>query len=125
MTNAQNNTTFAAYAQEISPLIRQVIKKKIILSEFKKEDAEYLKFAEQIKELQAEQKAYLAEKESELIGEIKDLDNDIKEGIKAMTQGTKFSAKDVKAYLISRAKEKVDEVILKGDVFGALEKELA
>lgn len=125
MTNAQNNTTFAVYAQEISPLIRQVIKKKTILVEFKKEDAEYLKFAEQIKELQAEQKIYLAEKESELIGEIKDLDNDIKEGIKAMTQGTKFSAKDVKAYLTSRAKDKVEEVILKGDVFSVLEKELS
>lgn len=115
----------AAYAKELSPTIRKVLELKETLSEFKKSDEKYLSFEDEIKEVKERQKAYLEETESELLGEIKDLSNDIKTGVKAMADGTEYEAKDILAYLTAKAKDTVEKTITKGTTFESLDEELA
>ncbi len=117
-------TTLISYSQEIQPLIRALLQKQETLKEWAAEDSEVLKQKEAIKESQEILKQYIESKESELVQEINALSTDIKLACKAAAKGSPYKAADLKAFFTARAKEAVDKVVDKGDLFFTLNKEL-
>lgn len=127
MTEQTNAATLIEYSREISPRIREINKKKELLKDFKESDETALELAEAIKEAQATLKKYLAEEDrpKELQDEIKAQALELKLAIKAASRVSKHKPAELKAFFTARVKEDgVKKVIVKGDKFEALVKEL-
>jgi len=126
--NNQNNPAqtllLSEYAKEILPQYRSLSTKKQILKEWAADDVEITKFKEAIKEIQEQMKAYIEEKESQLVREIKDLTTDIGLACKAAAKSSEYELKDLKAYFKMRSEERVEEVVQKGVTFAKLDEEL-
>lgn len=118
------NNTLQEYAREVLPSLRQLNKKNEILKEWANDDATANKYKADIKVLQDELKEYVEATESELVREIKDLKTDIGLAVKAMVKGTNYKAAQMKQYLSSRAKDKVEDVLEKAELFTELEEVL-
>lgn len=118
------NNTLQEYAREVLPSLRQLNKKNEILKEWANDDATVNKYKADIKVLQDELKEYVEANESELVREIKDLKTDIGLAVKAMVKGTNYKAAQMKQYLSSRAKDKVEDVLEKAELFTELEEVL-
>lgn len=114
-----------AYAQEVLPNIRTLLKKQEILKEWKADDVEVQRRLQEIKDLQDSLKVYIEETESELVNEIKDLANDIKLACQAAAKGSNYKAAELKSYFTAKAKDKVGDVVEKGEMFLELQTELA
>ncbi len=123
----QTTATFLQYNQELAPKVREILLKKDILKEWKTTDEECLAFAEELEEVNARYKAYVEKAEADLLREIKDLETDLKEGLKGMAKVSngEYKPAELKAFLVARAKETVEKVKDKGELFADLEKELA
>lgn len=117
-------TTLLEYSREIGPKIRELLKKKEILKEYKEENETVEELVANIKEAQDELKKFLETNDDfkEIYEEIKDLENDIKQAIKGAERATdkKFPAALLKTYFVARAKENVDKTVEKGEAFAEL-----
>lgn len=118
-------TTLIEYSREIGPKIREQLKLKEILTEGVADDQVVQDFKQQIADMNDAIKQHIEDKESDLVRRIKDLDTDIKLAVKAAAKGTDYKPADLKAFLVARAKEKVEDVVGKGELFAQLESELA
>lgn len=118
--NVKNIQALQAYNQEIQPKIRQLIKKQDILKEWANDDQKIAEYKEQIKELNDNIKKYIEETESELYREINDLKTDIKLAVKGAAKASGYKPAELNAYFVSRAKDKVEDVIEKGNIFESL-----
>lgn len=115
-----NPAVLVGYSQEIAPKIRDLIKKKLILKDFKESDEKAIELANIVKEAQADLKKYVEESEDgmEILDEIKSIENEIKQAVKSAGQASNYKPKDLKAFFVARAKEDaVVKVIEKGDIF--------
>jgi hypothetical protein len=120
-----NPAVLMGYSQEIAPMIRNLIKKKLILKDFKDSDERALELAELVKEAQAELKKYIEESEDgmEIIGDIKSIEREIKEAVQAAGKASNYKPKDLKAFFVARAKDDaVVKAIEKGTIFTDLKK---
>lgn len=117
-------TTLIEYNKEIQPKIRKLLELNEALKEWKAEDEEVQRILEDIKESQAILKSYVEDKESSLIREINDLTTDIKLAVKAAAKGTNYKPAELKAFFTARAKESVEKVVSKGELFAQLDLEL-
>lgn len=122
-TNVSDNK-LVEYNREIQPLIRKLLEKKEALKDWAKEDGEAQSMRDIIKSDQEALKSYIEETESKLVREIKDLENDIKLAVKACAKGTQYKPADIKAYMMARAKDSVEKVVEKAELFQQLESEL-
>lgn len=118
------NITLQTYAQEVLPNLRSLDTKTQILKEWAADDVFLNEKKAEIKAIQEEMKKYVEDKEAELVREIKDLKTDIGLAVKAMVKGTEFKAAQMKQYLTARAKEKVEDVLEKAELFEQLEEVL-
>lgn len=112
------------YNKEIQPLIRKLLEKKEELKEWAKEYTEVQDYVIEIKRLQEEMKAFIADKEATLVREIADLENDIKLAVRAAAKGTAYKPAELRAFMTARAKDSVEKVVSKGELFQQLESEL-
>lgn len=127
MTEAKTNATLVEYSKEIAPRVRAVIKKKELLKDFKESDEHAIELAQTIKDAQALLKAYLEENDDskEILEAIKEQTKELKLAIKAAAKVTEHKPAELKAFFTARAKEDgVKKVIVKGDKFEAITKEL-
>ena len=128
MTTNTNNPAqqllLSEYAKEVLPKYRELATKKQILKEWAADDQEIAKMKEEIKAVQEQMKAYIEDKESQLVREIKALNTDIGLACKAAAKGSEYELKDLKAYFKMRAEERVEEVVQKGVTFAKLDVEL-
>lgn len=118
-------TTLIEYSREIGPKIRKLLELNEALKEWKAEDKTVQGYLEDIKEARASLKSYVEDTESGLIREINDLNTDIKLAIKAAAKGTNYKPAELKSFMVARAKESVEKVVGKGELFAELDKELA
>lgn len=105
-------------------MIRKTLELKEALKEWIATDEEANEFAEEIKEVQARFKKYVEDKEAALLAEIKALELDTKLAIKGAAKASEYKPADLKTYFYARAKESVDKVVKKGELFDELTKEL-
>ena len=121
-------TTLLEYSREIGPKIRELLKKKEILKEFKDENEEVEALQENIKLAQEELKDFLKKHDDfkDIYEGIAELEKELKQAIKGAERATdgKYDAATLKAFFTARAKEAVDKVTVKGDLFKELTKEL-
>ena len=118
-------TTLIEYNREIQPKIKKLIELQEALKEWKAEDDLAREYVAEIKTIREALKSHIEDKESNLLREINDLKTDIKLAIDAAVNGTEYKAKDLKAYLVARATEKVEAVVAKAAIFEELEGVLA
>lgn len=118
------SVTLIEYSREIGPKIRELLRKKEILGEWKKDDEQVAEYQQEIKNMQETLKGYIEDSESDLVREIQALETDIKLAVKAASKGTAYKAPDLKAFLFARAKENVDKTVEKGELFVQLTQEL-
>lgn len=118
------NVTLQEYAREVLPNFRALNTKTQILNEWKADDAFLNQKKVEIKAIQEEMAKYVEDTESQLVREIKDLKTDIGLAVKAMVKGTDYKAAQVKQYLATRAKDKVDDVLEKANLYSELEEVL-
>lgn len=116
-----NNVTLQEYAKEVLPNLRSLDTKTLILKEWEADQDFLNQKKAEIKAIQEEMKAYVESNEPDLLREIKDLKTDIGLAVKAMVKGTEYKSAQMKQYLASLAKDKVDEVIEKAELFSELE----
>lgn len=119
------SATLLSYNQQIVPLIMSLNTKKQILKEGLADNEDVKNAVAEIKGLQEELKELIEIKESELVGEIKALETDIKLAVQAAARGTAYKPAELKAFFAARAAEKVDVVVSKGELFSELEKEIS
>jgi predicted nucleotidyltransferase len=119
-----NNITLQSYAQEVLPSLRALDTKSQVLKEWEADQTFLTQKKAEIKAIQEEMKAYVENKEPDLVREIKDLKTDIGLAVKAMVKGTDYKSAQMKQYLSSRAKDKVDDVLAKAELFEELEEVL-
>lgn len=129
----QKQVALVEYNREIGPMIRTIEKKKQIIKDFKETDEKAVAMIENVKVSQAELKAYVEAENADVIKEIKELETELKEAVKAAARSTKdtaqpFTAGDLKPYFSARAKpvdmgkpKPVKKVIDKGETFVKLE----
>lgn len=117
--------TLISYSREVVPMFIALNTAKQILKEGLADDKTVQDKLAEIKVLQEEIKDYVAGKEEELLREIKDLETDIKLACKGAARGTAFKAADLKGFFQARAKQSVEKVVDKGQLFEELDKELA
>lgn len=116
------NTTLIEYSREILPKLRELDVKKTILKDWKSTDKECLAFAEEIKEVQERLKKHIEDSEAELLREIKDIEMDVKLAVKAASKAVvTYSAAELKKYFVDRSKDKVEDVVQKGVMYGELD----
>lgn len=118
-------TTLIEYSREIVPMFIALNEKKTTLKEWAAEDAVMQKMADDIKALQDAAKEYMEKVESTLVREIKDLETDIKEAVKGAARGANYKPAELKGFFAARAKDSVEKVVDKGEMFAELEKGLA
>lgn len=118
------NVTLQTYAQEVLPSLRSLDTKTQILKEWAADDVFLNQKKAEIKAIQEEMKLYTEDKEAELVREIKDLKTDIGLAVKAMVKGTEYKAAQMKQYLSARAKDKIEPVLEKAELFEQLEEVL-
>lgn len=118
-------TTLIEYNKEIIPKFLALATAKEILKDRMDTDDHVQKCLREIKELQDNIKAHLEDKESELIREIKDLETDIKLACRAAAKGTSYKPAELKGFFAARAKQSVEKVVSKGELFLELDKELS
>jgi len=118
------NVTLQTYAQEVLPSLRTLDTKSQILKEWEADQVFLTQKKAEIKAIQEEMKAFTEDKEPELVREIKDLKTDIGLAVKAMVKGTDYKPAQMKQYLSSRAKDKVEDVLEKAELFSELEEVL-
>ncbi len=112
-----------AYSQEIAPKIRELLKKKELLKDFKDSDETALELADAVKSAQAALKDYIEKSDDgkEIIDEIHAIEKEVKEAIKGAAKASTFKPAQLKAFLLARAKEDaVKKVIDKGSIFTEL-----
>lgn len=119
------STTLLSYNQEIVPLFTQLAESKALLKEKVDVDTVVQDFQAQIKEMQEAIKEHLEDKYSEIVREIKDLETDIKLAVKGAARGTNFKAAELKSFFQARAKQSVEKVVGRGELFSQLEKEIS
>lgn len=117
-------TTLAEYNQEIQPKLRSMFKKQEILKEWAADDEQVQEYKREIKALQEVLKSYIEEVESELTREINDIKTDVKLAVKAAAKSSGYKAAELNAYFNARAKDKVDDVLHKADLFTRLHDEI-
>lgn len=123
MTDNTKNTTLVEYNQEIQPKIRKLLELKEALKEWIAEDEAAQECVQEIKAKQDDLKAWIEEKNPDLLREIKDLEVDIKLACKAASKVSDYSSAELKAYLTARAKETVEKTFEKAASFSDLEME--
>lgn len=119
-----NNKTIVAYAQEISPRIREIEKKKELLKDFIDSDEEAQQNIEYVTEAKNCLKDYLQTHERfiELTDQIKELEKENKEALKAIAGVSNFKPTQWKGFLKARNKDKgVVKVIDKGVLFADMD----
>lgn len=117
-------TTLIEYSRNIAPIVRNLAKQKELLADFKASDAKYIELTEEVKELQDAMKAYLegTDDGKEILDEIKDISNDLKQAVAAAAQGSVYKAAELKQFFITRAKDEgVEKVVTKGELFDELD----
>lgn len=119
------SVTLMSYNQEIVPKFIALNTAKQILKEGIADDTTVQKIQQEIKDLQESVKAYIEDKESELVREIKDLETDIKLAVAAAAKGTPYKNAELKAFFAARAKQSVEKVVGRGELFSELEKEIS
>lgn len=117
--------TLISYSREVVPMFIALNTANDILKEWKADEPTVQKILGEIKLLQESLKAYIEDTNSDLVREIKDLQLDIKLAIQSAAKGTAYSAPELKGYFAARAKEKVGDVVSKGELFSELEGELS
>lgn len=122
--NPAQQLLLSEYAKEVLPKYSELATKKQILKEWAADDQFIAKLKEEIKGIQEQMKAYIEDKESKLVGDIKALNTDIGLSCKAAAKGSEYELKDLKAYFKMRAEERVEEVVQKGVTFAKLDVEL-
>jgi hypothetical protein len=121
------------YSREIGPRIRELDKKKQIIKDFKETDEKAIELSDEVKAAQEKLKAYVEEQNKDVLDEIKGLEGELKEAMKAAARSTKdterpFTVGELKPYFVARNKpveqgkqKPVEKVIVKGDTFEELE----
>lgn len=111
------------YSKNIAPLIRDSVALKDKLKIFKETNQQVIELGEAVKEAQ---QALQQSIEKNIVGRallesIKELDNEIKEAIKAAADGTDYKPADLKKYFVARCKDGVSKVVEQGETFSQLE----
>ncbi len=121
------NQQLVAYNQEIQPYIRDLMQQKELLKDHIESDEQCVEHAGYVKDAQETLKSIIAESErgAELLDKIKEIENDIKQAVKAAAKNTPYTPAELKAYMVARAKASVSKVVDKGALFGELEQEIA
>lgn len=111
------------YSREIVPMLKDLLKQKELLKDFKESDDTALDLAAAIKDAQDELKAYIEKDEDAklFIDRIKEIENDIKEAVKGAAKVCDFKEAELKAFFLAHVKETVDKTVDKGTAFAALE----
>ncbi len=126
-TPEQQAALLLAYSKEIAPKIQAVLYQKELLKDFKESDETALGFAEDVGAAQDALKAYIEGNDDAkaILTQIKELETDLKQAIRAAARGTDYKAAVLKAFFTARQKEDaVKKTITKGDLFDELEKAL-
>lgn len=118
-------TTLIEYSREISPKIRELLEAKEVLKEQLEIDTEVVRIQNEIKESQQQLKGLIEDRHPNVVREIKALETDIKLALKAAAKGSDYKPAELKGYFVARAKESVEKVVSKGELFVQLESELA
>lgn len=118
-------TTLISYSQEIGPMLRKQFELQDALKEWKAEDTEAQRLKNDIKDAQEALKKYVEDTEGNLVKEIADLALDVKLALKGAAKGSNYKPAELKAFFTARAKESVEKVVSKGELFQQLESELA
>jgi hypothetical protein len=118
-------TALIEYSKEIVPMFLSLGTKKQILKEFMDDDSYVQECLQEIAAMQENIKDHVAEKEPELVREIKALETDIALACKGAARGTAYKAAELKGFFAARAKLNVEKVVGKGELFSELDKELA
>ena len=120
------NQQLFSYNQELQPMIRELLQTKELMKDFIDSDEQCQEHVGFVKDAQEVLKSIIEESErgAELLEKIKDLENDIKLATKAAVKGTQYKAADFKNYSVARAKQSVQKVKDKGELFGQLDSEL-
>jgi hypothetical protein len=114
------SVTLLEINQSVQPILRDIAYQNELLKSFKETDEEYLGLQQKVKEANDAAKAYLEENDDskEILEKIEELSDNLKSYIDVAAQHfEEFSKKDLKAYFVARSKEKVEDVITKGDTF--------
>lgn len=117
------NNTLVAYSQEISPIIREIAKKKELLKDIAGSDEGAQELAQEAADVQEAYKSYLETIDgySEVATELKELEKDLKEAISGAAKASDFKAAELKAFYLARNKEQaVKKTIDKGVLFEEL-----
>lgn len=119
-------TTLTEYNKEIQPKIRNLLQQKELLKDFIDSDEECQELVQEVNDASKALKSAVekSERGAELLEAIKAIELDIKLAIKAAARGTEYKAAELKAFMFARAKESVDKVVDKGELFDELKKEL-
>jgi len=109
------------YTQTLLPAVRRINELNEYVKYFKKTDEEAVALVQAVKNAQEALKEYLAQSAAgEWLDEIATLSGDLKDGVKDATKDTEITPVTYKAFLTARAKEKDEEVVVKGEQFNVL-----
>jgi cell division septum initiation protein DivIVA len=126
-------TALIEYSREIGPLVRQIDTKKQIIKDFKETDETAQNLAQYVKDAQEALKAHVEKENDDILKEIKELETELKEAVKAAARSTKgtdreFTSGELTPYFKARNKpvemgkvKPVKKVIDKGETFEELE----
>ena len=118
-------STLQEYNKEIQPLLRNLVVQKDTLKSLMEGDERVTEIQSEIKTLKEELQVHLETTEdyNEVLAAIKDIEQQVKDIISVAAEFNKeYTKADLKAYFVARSKDKVEEVINKGEVFELLNK---
>ena len=118
------SVTLLEINKSVQPILRDIAYQNELLKSFKETDEECVELQQKIKTIQEQLKARLSEAEEskDIKEKIAELEGDLKSYLDVAVQHfPDFDKKDLKAYFVARSKEKVADVINKGEVFENLD----
>lgn len=126
-------TGIVEYTTEILPLFRALEHQQNLLKDFKSSDDGAIALVNIVKDAQAELKKYCEadESASEYLDNIKTINREIKEAVKAAVKvlndsegNLEVKPAGLKGYYKARASMKVEEAVEKGELFHALDEKI-
>jgi hypothetical protein len=111
------------YSREIVPMLKELIRQKDLLKDFKESDDVACELAVEVKEAKDKLDSYIENDEiaKSFIERIKEIELDIKVAVKGAARVCDFKPVELKAFFLARVKETVDKTVDKGIAFATLE----
>ena len=120
------NEQLRSYNQEIQPKLRELQDMKDELKDYLDSHEKVLELRDNIKIEQAALASFLETEDTvkQLNADIKELSKEITLAIKGAARGTEYKPKQLKAYFVDRAKDKVVPLVDKGKLYEDLNNEI-